>query len=452
YSGYNLYNLAPIGAGYVAKHLCSGVFVSGRDPEQIKALDLKRGGFVKVAIDRQNKSVTGSVFGLFERRAIYRPGLGCTLVIGRTEAEIRNQPAGDQTPVKPDPDKLWPLGSKVDLQSLPPEVDRQKLRAAVDWAFSEPNPKHLRRTWAVVIVYKGRIIAERYEKPITQDTPLLGQSMTKSVVNALVGILVAQGKLKLDAKALLPEWSPPGDPRRDITLEQMLRMTSGLKWVEDYANPLSDTPYMLYGTGDKAAFALAKPLENKPGAKWYYSTGTTNIICRIIKRAFGNDLAKYLSFPRRALFNPLKMSSAVLEPDASGTFTGSTFMYATARDWARFGLLYLRRGDWFGRKILPASWVDYSIKPTPGMAPKKYGPYFLRYGAHFWLCGQTKCPDPKKCPALPGDCYTLRGYQGQFVTIIPSRHLVIVRMGLTLRRGDWTQGPFVAAVVEAIKP
>jgi CubicO group peptidase (beta-lactamase class C family) len=449
YSIYTLYQLAPIGAGYVAKHLCSGVFVSGRDPKQIMALDLSRGSFVESQVNRQKRSVTASVFGLFTRKAVYRPGLGCTLVIGRTEDQIRKQPTGDQTRVKLDPQKMWPLGRKVDLKDLPPQVDRAKLEAAVKRAFDEPDPEHLRRTWAVVVVYRGRIVAERYRPPITRDTPLIGQSMTKTVTAALVGILVGENRLKLDAPAPVPEWRDPNDPRRPITLSQLLRMTSGLSWSEDYANPLSDVPYMLYATGDKGAFAAAKSLSDKPGTRWSYSTGTTNLICRIMKQSFGNNLAAYLSFPRRALFNPLGMTSAVLEPDASGTFTGSTFMYATARDWARFGLFLLRKGNWFGRQILPPGWVDYLVKPGPGAAPKKYGAYFLRYGAHVWLYAGRETGGAGR-QLLPG-VYTLRGYQGQFVTVIPSRRLVVVRMGMTQRRGDWDHGAFVADVLEAVK-
>lgn len=449
YSGYTFYQLGPIGAGYVAKQLCSGVFVSGRDPKRIMALDLSRGSFVQWKINRPDQSVTGSLLGLFSRKALYRPGLGCTLVIGRTEDQIRDQPTGDQVRVKLDPDKPWPQGRRVDLKDLPPGVDRAKLEAALKRAFDEPDPKHLRRTWAVVVVYRGRIIAERYRPPITRNTPLIGQSMTKTVTAALVGILVHRGQLKLDAPAPVPEWRSPGDPRHKITLDELLHMTSGLSWDEDYTNPLSDVPYMLYGTGDKGAFAAAKSLAHKPGTRWYYSTGTTNIICRIMKRSFGQDLAAYLSFPRRELFNPLEMTSAVLEPDASGTFTGSTFMYATARDWARFGLLLLRKGDWFGRRILPADWVDYMVKPGPGMAPKKYGPYFLRYGAQVWLYAGRNSPAARR---LPPGTYTLRGYQGQYVTVVPSQHLVVVRMGLTKRLGDWDQGAFVADVLAAIKP
>jgi len=274
--------------------------------------------------------------------------------------------------------------------------------------------------------------------------PLIGWSMTKSVINALTGILVGQGKLSLEDRALLPEWRGPGDPRAHITLDQLLRMSSGLKFAEDYANPLEDVIFMLLGTDDVAAYAANKPLEAEPGTKWYYSSGTTNIIARIMRDAIGGTDADYFAFPRRALFDPMGMHSAIIEPDASGTFVGSSLMYATARDWARFGLLYLQDGVWEGERILPEGWVKYTLTPAP-RAP------LGEYGAHFWL----KVPPPFKSsvsgmPSLPVDTYFAAGHEGQFVTIIPSRKLVVVRLGLSRLKGAWDQEWFIAQILEAI--
>jgi hypothetical protein len=177
--------------------------------------------------------------------------------------------------------------------------------------------------------------------------------MTKSVTNALVGILVGQGKLSVDEPAPVPEWSGPDDPRGAITLDQMLRMSSGLEFGEIYEDPRSDVCLMLFSVRDAAAYAADKPLETGPGGKWYYSSGTTNIISRIVRDSVGGTQADYFAFPRRALFDRIGMRSAIIEPDPSGTFVGSSYMYATARDWARFGLLYLQDGVWEGERILP---------------------------------------------------------------------------------------------------
>ena len=194
---------------------------------------------------------------------------------------------------------------------------------------------------------------------------MLGWSMTKSVTNALIGILVKQGKLSLDQLAPVPEWSDPADPRHAITLDQLMRMSSGLEFSEDYADLTTGVTQMLYNTDDMGAYAAAAPLEAEPDGVWNYSSGTANIVSRIVRDTVGGSDEEYLTFPRRALFDPIGMTSAVMEPDASDTFVGSSYMYATARDWARFGLLFLQDGMWEGERILPEGWVDYSITPTP---------------------------------------------------------------------------------------
>jgi CubicO group peptidase (beta-lactamase class C family) len=266
--------------------------------------------------------------------------------------------------------------------------------------------------------------------------------MTKSVVNALVGVLVKQGKVSLSDSVPIPEWKRASDPRRRITLEQLLHMTSGLQFDEDYGNPLSDVTTMLFGVPDAAAYAAAKPLEAEPGARWSYSSGTTNIIAYAIRQIVGDS--DYLEFPRRALFDRLSMTSAVMETDASGTFVGSSFMYATARDWARFGLLYLHDGVWLGERILPEGWVAFTRAPAPATLDRQYG-------AHFWL----RIPEEYRCGngsrRLPADAFHANGYEGQFVTVIPSRELVLVRLGLTRYPCAWDHQVFVDLVLRAFE-
>jgi CubicO group peptidase (beta-lactamase class C family) len=254
----------------------------------------------------------------------------------------------------------------------------------------------------------------------------------------------------VDEPAPVPEWSRPGDPRGAITLDNMLRMSSGLEFGEVYEDPLSDVCIMLFSVRDAAAYAADKPLETEPGNKWYYSSGTTNVISRIVRDAIGGTQADYFAFPRNALFDRIGMRSAVIEPDPSGTFVGSSYMYATARDWARFGLLYLQDGVWDGERILPEGWVDYSRKPTPGSPGGVYG-------AHFWL-NPTRTPDEStgsarvglSAPRLPADLYQCLGHEGQSVTIIPSRKTVVVRLGLSQAPGAWDLDSFIANVLEAL--
>ena len=448
--GQYLWRLALIGTAYKAKVLCSGVFVSKRDPDSILNSDLLVDDLsilrhFNTAIDYKSQSVSASFMGLAHRKAIYRPGLGCTLVIDTSEKQLRSQTYPRQIAPRSDRHyQLWPVGKRTQVAKPPPEVDSEKLNGVLDKAFSEPDPHRLRRTRAVVVAYDGRIIAERYAPGFSHDTPLLGWSMTKSVMNALVGILVRQGKLSLQDKALMPAWCEPGDPRRKITLDQLLRMTSGLKFAEDYTNPLKDVIYMLLGTGDVSAFAINKPLEAEPGSKWYYSSGATNIIARILRDAIGGSDADYFAFPNRELFDRIGMHSAIIELDAAGIFVGSSFMYATARDWARFGLLYLQDGVWNGKRILPEGWVQYTLTPTR-KSPNE------EYGAHFWL----KIPlnfyaEIDQMSSLSADTYFALGHEGQAITIIPSRKVVVVRLGLTRLPGAWNQEVFAAQILDTI--
>ena len=363
--------------------------------------------------------------------AIFREGLGCTLIHGRTEEALRAQSPGLPPPVPAsNPEALWPEGERVDLETIPPGIDRAALKAGVEAAFARVDPKQPHhRTRALVVVYDGRIVAERYATGFEPIMPLLGWSMAKTATNALVGLRVQDGKLALAARALLPEWH---DSRREITLDQLLHMTSGLAFSEDYeAADTSDVEKMLYLKGDMSAYAAEKPLEHTPGTYWSYSSGTTNIIARVLRQSFADE-QEYLRFPRERLFEPIGMHSAVLEPDAAGIFVGSSYLYATPRDWARLGLLYLRNGLWQGRRLLPEDWVADSLKPVRE-APNE------RYGAQTWLKldegADSSSPNLGK-PSLPGDAYYMLGHDGQIVAVVPSRDLVIVRLGLT-RDNAW---------------
>jgi len=273
--------------------------------------------------------------------------------------------------------------------------------------------------------------------------PLLGWSMSKSVTNALVGILVRKGKLDIHKPAPVPEWQRKDDPRKRITLDQLLRMSSGLEFEEIYA-PLYDATYMLYGSCDFAAYAANKPLKTDPDNEWYYSSGTANIIARIVRQTIEKDYEYYYSFIYEELFDKIGMYSAVMEPDSSGTFVGSSYTFATPRDWARFGLLYLQHGLWQGERILPEEWVKYTTTPTP-KAPKG------EYGAHFWLnAGGSPDPKDRRWPHSPQDAFGALGFQEQKVIIVPSKKLVLVRFGATTKREAWSTDEFIRNVIDAL--
>lgn len=435
--------IASIATGYAAKILCSSVYVSGRTYESVMNEDLEIAGKYKIKawLDKKSKAAEASMLGMFKKRAVYRGGLGCTLIVGVKENELRKQITGLQYLPPGKVELPWPQGD-IASKEIPKGVDQEKLTKAVEKAFAENSEKGLKRTRAVVVVYNGEIIAERYGQEISKDTPLLGWSMTKSITNALIGILIKQGKLDLYSPALVSEWQGPDDPRSTITLDQMLRMESGLRFVEEYEENIdSDCNTMLFDSFDTGKFAAAMPLDGKPGSKWSYSSGTANILARIIREVSGKSQAEQFDFPRKALFEKIGMMSAIMEPDPSGTFVGSSFMYATARDWARFGLLYLNDGMWMGERILPEGWVSYSTTPTLHAPPEE------AYGALFWL---NAGKDMRWLPELPEDMFSASGHEGQYVMVIPSYHVVVVRLGLTRGPSSKEILSFVADILDAL--
>jgi CubicO group peptidase (beta-lactamase class C family) len=425
-----------IGVAHKAKALCSSVFVSGRDPAAVLAElhsdDLAILQYIDASIDSARHSVTAGVLGVVARRAVYREGLGCTLVID-----------GLTPPTLPNPSETIaaPAGSvQSDSAIFIEGAKAGDLQDAVARAFPEPDSERRRRTLAVVVMHRGRIVAERYATGIGPDTPLAGWSMTKSVMNALAGILVKHGRLALDEPVPVPEWQQSGDARGSITLDHLLRMSSGLHFDDKMASLRSDVLRMLFLTGDAAAFAAKMNLRFVPGTRWQYSNGTTNILARVMRNVL-NDETEYLTFPRRALFDRLRMSSAIMETDAAGTFVASSYMYATARDWARFGTLYLQDGVWNGERVLPEGWVTYTTSPAPADNTR-------RYGAHFWL----QVPDEYGGAdgRLPVPAFHAVGHEGQFVTIVPSREVVIVRLGRTRYPGAWDHPAFVRDVLAGL--
>jgi CubicO group peptidase (beta-lactamase class C family) len=446
-----LINALPLGTGFAAKYLCSNTFISQRDPEIVFQEDVAPINPIAIAVDyevdREHKSVSADSFGLFTATAIYREGCGCSLVTGTTEEKMRQQTfyrqtSDDNRPVHQD-ELPWPEGRQGPVDPASQGIDQAQLQKALDAAFAEPGPDKSKKTRAIIVVFDGRLVAERYARGFHKDMPLLGWSMSKSVTNALVGIQVKSGVLDIKTPAPVTEWQNDGAPRREITLDQLLRMSAGLEFEESYLPP-DDTTRMLFESYDFAAYAADKPLEAEPDTQWNYSSGTANIIARIVRQAVEKNHPQYYSFIRSELFDKIGMYSAVMEPDASGTFVGSSYTFATPRDWARFGLLYLQDGVWQGERILPEGWVKYSTTPTP-QTPRG------EYGALFWLnSGSPKDPGDRRWPSAPRDAFAALGFQEQKVIIIPSKKLVLVRFGATSDRKAWNSDEFIANVLAAL--
>lgn len=420
---YVLVTFPPIMGGMAAKTVCSCVFVSNRTLASVmkKELQVFPGlDEVDIEIDLEDSTVTGHL--LWQRsKAVFRKGLGCTLLSQADETTLRSQRFVTYDHSFPDQDTIpWPMG---DMHAITTSLnaDRIALDKVVNDAFEEHDPEKPRNTHAVIVIYDGKIISERYAEGFTQESVFTGWSMTKSITNALIGVLVRERKLKLSGAAPIAEWQ--GDDRKKITINHLLQASSGLTWSESYFIPGADFHNMFIHSDDKAGYALRQKAQYRPGEYFEYSSGTTNILSKIIRQTVGDG--EYHSFPYERLFAKVGMYHALLEPDASGTFVASSYGFASARDWARLGLLYLNDGVWNGERILPEGWVEYSTTPAPA-APRR------EYGAHIWLNrGEKTNPSNMKFPGLPQQSVIFSGFEDNFVVIVPSYNLVVVRLGVT---------------------
>lgn len=431
----------PILAGYGAKNLCSCVALGGRQPEdvinnELGSAMLSLGTFT---FNHEDSSATGSVFGFAKRKAIYRKGLGCTLLNEISEDELRNQKFSLPVPPSLNQDTInWPMGNLTNDTLTGSGIDFEKLNKTVTDAFTEPGEEKNRRTRAILVVYDGKIIAEKYADGFDRNSRQLGWSMTKSLTNALFGILVRDEKISMNDQAPVEEWK--NDNRSAITVSNLLQASSGLAWEENYAGP-SDATNMLFKKRDAGIYASHAPLKDEPGKVFYYSSGTTNLLSWIVRNKVGDSA--YHKFPYENLFYKIGMNSMIMEPDAGGTFVGSSYAYATARDWARFGLLFLNDGMWGSERILPEGWVEFTSTPAVG-AP------LGQYGAQFWLnAGAKGNPENRMYPDVPTDLFWADGYEGQNVFIIPSENLVIVK--LSQSSGNYLDdNKFLSEIISAL--
>lgn len=412
--------------GMAAHDLCSETFVAGLDPELTFAESIApRAGMtwlsraLRYRVDREAREVRVSLLGAIPSRAIHRGEWGCVLVHGQ-EAIPR------PSPVTVSMQDRMPSWVATDVPATPgsPALD-----AVLDAAFAEPERSPHRRTRAVVILRDGRIVAERYAPGYDADTPMLGFSMTKSVMNALVGVLVQEGRL--DVQAPVP--MATGDARDEedahdaVTLEHLMRMNSGLA-LDETGSGFDPSNQMFYDEPDMAAYAMRARTVARPGVRWAYSSASTHLVARVVRDRVGGSAEAVQAFARQALFQPLGMRRVTFEMDATGTPVGGHYLYATARDWARFGQFYLDDGVVDGRRLLPVGWVAWSCRPTPGTA----------YGAGWWTNrGNDEAAVHRRSIGIPEDACFASGNLGQRLAVIPSQRMVILRLARAhLPHGD----------------
>jgi CubicO group peptidase (beta-lactamase class C family) len=415
YFGYTTYPKLDLISGFSAKSIASGHFIDHRLQETIEKgdNDLPLIKLAKNKIDSVQKFATASVYGIKERKAIYREGLGVTLI---NESFDVSKPYEVPKRAILNTNLPFPYGNLEPKDTVFANIDYSKLQKAVANAFDKENEK-IKRTRAVLVIYKDKIIAEKYDADFNKNSKILGWSMAKSVMATLFGVLQKQGKFDIYKPAPIPEWQ--NDNRKNITTNDLLHMNSGLEWEENYTK-ICDATTMLFHDVDMTRIQLEKPAPFKTNTHWNYSSGTSNLLSAILRKQFKTH-QEYLDFWYSALIDKIGMKSMLVETDMAGNYVGSSYAWATTRDWAKFGLLYLHNGNWNGEQIFDPNWAKYVRTPTNDSSGK--------YGAHFWLNAGGRYPD------MPKDVYSCDGFQGQRIFIFPSQDLVVVRMGLKEDKG-----------------
>ncbi len=418
--------LLRVAANYTAKTVCSNVFVASRDAAEVLATDVQAPGqpllkLMRIDVDHKLGIVRAGLFGFIgDGLAVARPGVGCAVM---PDGRLDTARAIPQPVPLPREDSL--------RRDLSIAVDGLQ-EVIADDALAGPGMR------AIVVVSKGRLLGERYARGFAWNTPQLGWSMTKSVTAGLIGLLVKDGRLRLDQSAGLA-----GAGREAITIADLMSMTSGLQFNEGYGT-VSDITRMLYLEPDMAAFAAAAPSAHPAGKVWSYSSGSAVILSRIFQAAAGADPVQFV---QSRLFGPLGMSSAVMEMDEKGTLVGSSYLYATPRDWARYGQLLAQDGLWEGQEILPRGFVAMMAAAVAASGG--------RYGRGMVWRRVTHADRPgvnaDAAVSLPDDAFWLTGHDGQYIAVVPSRQLVVVRMGLTPEREHYRPEPLVRAVLEATR-
>ena len=419
-------NLVKVCSGWSAQELCSTIFGSGLSEETAWNEDVgyMPRALVTYEVDYDNRRV--EVWCKYKNPlnqsyvSIFRDGIGCTLVEELTEEEVRAQDLGDMTPPEPlDPTVAWPVGEGFFPEDAPVGIDLDCLAnvSAVQFSQKIPNAR------AIAVVYKGQLVFEEYAPGITKDTRLIGWSATKSITQALLSLVVGDGLLDIYEPAPVPEWyEEENDPRQNITVDMMLRMSSGTTWVGDI---IPTTECLFFSNNNCGRVCGLKPLEAEPDTLWNYNSGSSYLLSRMVMSTRGDPQWTNYEWPKQRLFYPIGAHSMYIEYQPNGNFLGGAYGYATARDWARFGLLFQRDGVWVdGKRILPEGWVDYSSTATHTHEG---------YAAHFWRNSNI---DPKLFIAL--------GFRNQRVYIFPDQELVVVRLAMPplVAEYEWNEGAF----------
>lgn len=410
-------------AGYSAKNTASSVFVANRTLEFTDTTDNNFSpiDLASDEIDLKKKTATSSVYSLLTRKAIIRKGLGSVLTL-----TDEDETAEYLVPKRLTADNItpFPYGNGVQKDSVFTNINYKKLTIAVDSLFQKRN-----KSRAVLVIYKDQIIAEKYADGFNENSKILGWSMTKSILSTVFGVMQYQGKLNVQDKAPIESWQ--NDDRKNITIHNLLQMNSGLEWDENY-DKISDATKMLFLDRDMTKMQENKPLVGKPNETWNYSSGTTNLLSGILRSQFKTH-QEYLDFWYTNFIDKIGMNSMVLEADLSGNYVGSSYSWATARDWAKFGLLYLKNGNWNGKQLFTKDWVAYVTTPTPTSN--------RTYGAQFWLNADGGFKD------VPKNMYYADGYQGQRVYVLPDQEMVIVRFGLS----NFNENEFLKGVLKSLQ-
>lgn len=417
-------------SGFSAKSVASGHFIDHRSLKIIEKgdNDIRKIDWATNSINDNEKYATATVYGLKKRKAIYREGLGVTLI--NDDFDV-SKPYEVPKRMQLKTNLAFPYGNNESKDTFFSTIDYSKLNKAVTYAFDKKG-EIKKRTRAVIVIYKDKIIAEKYADGFTKNSRILGWSMTKSLTATYFGILQKQGKIDINKPAPIKEWAT--DNRKNITINDLLHMNSGLEWEEVYTK-ISDVTKMLFEAEDMSQSQLIKPAVYKPNTHWNYSSGTTNLLSGILCKQFKTH-QDYLDFWYSALIDKIGMNSMIVETDMAGNYVGSSYCWATTRDWAKLGLLYLHKGNWNGEQLFDKSWANYVATPTNTSNG--------RYGAHFWLNAGGNYPD------VPREMFYCSGFQGQMVAIFPSHDLVIVRMGLT-EGLDFDFNGFLSGIVGSLE-
>ena len=438
--------------GQQAIFMCNGLFTSNRTLEQVYAHELKflpnpvgspQGG--DYVVDRARRAVAiGAPTGPTPvMRAAFREGASCVIMApDQTFDDIDSLPKIEAPPLPGDPAAIaWPDGDRVEAKPLPSNIDAARLQAASDWAFNRPAPEQ--DTLSLLVVYKGQIIHERYASGFDMTTRTRTWSTAKSIAATLIGMLVDQGRMKLDDP--LPfDWlpraaAPDRDPRSAITLRHVLNMSSGLETIDNAGLEYATGSGLSYWAGASSVEgARSRALIRTPGTNWDYENYDTLLAVYAMKLALGSDEA-YHAFPRTALFDRIGMRNTLVGMDRFGDFIFSSQVYTNARDLARLGLLYLQKGMWNGERMLSEDWIDFVRTAAPATATRG-----RQYGGQWWLV-----PDDRT--DVPSDAYSTAGNRGQFAIVVPTHDLVIVRRGLDYGRQGFDRWALTHEVLKAVE-